>query len=246
MFNHFLLLQYLLYINPTIGLKSDLITPHCFVFDGGSTIRSCNRVCNYGTPDAEEIDHIKLFFGNKHFTWVVDSNDHQTLTALQKNDFHYKASFPAMILYLDSLSEISYPSQITVKEIQSTSNDLNAWLSIVAESFKVEYHELQKTIALFQQDAGNSVKLYCGSCQEKPVAACMLMLHNDTASLHWVCTLSDFRNKGIGLAITMQALLDAQHNGCIYAILLSSVLGKHVYERIGFQEYAHYDIYGNY
>ncbi len=40
--------------------------------------------------------------------------------------------------------------------------------------------------------------------------------------------------------MTHTILIDAKNNECIQAILLSSLLGKHVYERIGFKEYATY------
>lgn len=67
--------------------------------------------------------------------------------------------------------------------------------------------------------------------------------HEATISLHWISTLPEFRKQGFGSIITSKALLDAKVNGFTEAVLLSSALGKSVYEKLGFQEYASYKIF---
>ena len=43
------------------------------------------------------------------------------------------------------------------------------------------------------------------------------------------------RGRGIGGAITLRPLLDARDEGYRHAVLFSSAMGVHAYERIGFR-----------
>jgi hypothetical protein len=86
MYSTFVLLQYLLYLNPDIGLVGAYPTVHCQTFDSTSTIRPCNRVCHKELPSDFELEQIKLFFNNRPFSWAVDSRDTAFLVWAEKMD----------------------------------------------------------------------------------------------------------------------------------------------------------------
>jgi len=233
-------------MNPTIDLHYDLITQHCLVFKSESSIRSSNRVCHTNIPTDDEIQTIKSFFGETPFTWAVNITDAESITTLEKNSLKHIASFPAMHFNLNDFDHYSQEDTFVIKEINlNNDTDITTWISIPAQSFQIAQPELLKVIHLFKKRIPHALKLYIGYDQDKIVAAGMMILHKETATLHWICTLPEYRNKGLGSAMTHKALIDAKKNGCTQAILLSSVLGKHVYERIGFKEYATYAMYGN-
>lgn len=77
-----------------------------------------------------------------------------------------------------------------------------------------------------------------------PVATTMSVYNQDVVAVHWLGTLPEYRRRGIGYAITHKSLLDAYKQRCREAVLFGSVLGKSVYERIGFRVYAIYNTYG--
>jgi hypothetical protein len=245
MINTILLLHYLLYMHPTIGLTYDVTTKNCFVFKSGSTIRSCNRVCHTAIPTDNEVQEIIAFFAEIPFTWVVDATDDAGIAMLEKNNLQHKASFPAMLLDLNDLAVHSFEDTI-IKEIdQNDTVDVATWISIVARSFPVPESELLKVIQVFKERIPSALRLYIGYYQENAVTAAMMIQHQETVTLHWISTLPEYRNKGLGCAITHKALLDAKNVGCNRAVLMSSVLGKRIYESIGFREYATYIMYGN-
>ncbi len=62
--------------------------------------------------------------------------------------------------------------------------------------------------------------------------------------LHLVATLPAYRGKGLGYAVSQKPLIDAQQRGASHAILLASEMGKPVYQKIGFKEYALCNVYG--
>ena len=85
--------------------------------------------------------------------------------------------------------------------------------------------------------------LYIGYFQGIPAAVGMALNHGNIATLHWIGTLPEYRKKGLGTAITLKALHDLQAAGCTHALLLSSALGKPIYERMGFKQYMLYHMY---
>jgi GNAT superfamily N-acetyltransferase len=188
----------------------------------------------------------KIFFADVPFTWAIASSDHESIAVLEKNNMQHKGSFPAMMLDLDSLRSSSHEDEITIKKISLDNiEDVKKWILIVSQCFNAAEPELLKVIDLFKKQIPHSLKLYLGFYKENAVAASMVIQHQEIISLHWIGTLPEFRNRGLGFAITHKALLDAQDLGCKQAILLSSVLGKSLYEHIGFREYASYAMYGN-
>lgn len=231
-------------MNPSINLNFDLITENCFVFNNKSNLRSTNRVCNKATPIDQEIQTIKSFFGETPFTWVVDANDIESIKKLEQNNLQYKASYPAMSLNLSDLQAAEYPKEITIKTVDA--NDKHLWIGIISKSFNYPEHELSKVANLFsKQISSENLKMYLGYYNNQAAAACLVIKHEDIVTMHWVSTLPEMRNKGLGFAITIKALRDAKESGAREAILLSSVLGKPIYNRLGFQEYNLYKIYGN-
>lgn len=242
-----LLLQRLLYMSPEIGLNFNLSTQHCFVFNSRSTLRSCNRVCHNAIPVHSEIVEIKSFFRNMRFTWFVDAFDIESQKILEENNLHYKVSFPGMILNLNTIETRDYGDEIIITRIDVSSFELEEWLNIVSQSFNITKSELLKVITLFSHlIVPDFLRLYLGFYKKKSVAACMVIQHKELVSLHWISTLSDYRNNGLGCAVTHKALFDAKNIGCKQAVLLSSTLGRRIYEYLGFQEYALYKVYGNY
>jgi len=63
------------------------------------------------------------------------------------------------------------------------------------------------------------------------------------AGIYCVAVCSEYRNRGIGKAITMAPLLQAKKKGYEISILTSSELGFNVYSRIGFKECCKYGQY---
>lgn len=245
MISNLLLLQYLLYMNPAIGLNFDLITEHCFLFDGKSQIRACNRVCSQGIPASDEIAKIKTQFNGKPFTWAVDSNDLELAKTLEQNNFTYLLSFPAMIIDLDSIAIHESDDAITIKEISNDSEELKKWIEIAAASFERSAIELEKFITHFKQIIHpNHLKLYLAYYHGQAASTAIVVHHGTVASIHWVGTSKEFRKKGLCYAISHNALCQARLEGVQQTVLLSSVHGKKIYERLGFKEYAFYHMYG--
>jgi hypothetical protein len=231
-------------MNPEIGLPTDHKTEHCLVFNSGSLIRSCNRVCNESVPTDFEVTEIKSHFGTLPFTWAVDTTDNQTIAVLKHNNLHAVGSFPAMILDLRDIEPVDYGNEIAIKEITPESNERLKWIEIVSTSFNVSPSELTRLLDLFiAKLSPSALRLYVAYYNGQAAAASMALQHGQIIALHWIATIPEFRNKGLGFAVTHKPLVDSKANGDEQALLLASVMGKPVYDRIGFEQYAVYTMY---
>lgn len=63
-------------------------------------------------------------------------------------------------------------------------------------------------------------------------------MNNDIAGVHFVGTIENYRNKGIGAEITKKAFEFAISKGAKTGVLQASPMGKNMYKEIGFQEYS--------
>ncbi len=245
--NHLLALKGLLFMNFGEATFVDYATVHCAAVNTGSYIGRCNRVYNNAAITDQDIHDIKAYFGKTHFTWVVDSNDKKTLHALQANGLQHKASSPGMHLNLQALKENESTNRIIIKEI-SSEEDFLEWVSITATNYAYNKIELEKAVRfLVNRAPKGTLHLYLGYYENLPVASSMVAYHaNSIISVHLVGTLAEYRNKGIGRAMLYQPLMIARDQGYSSALLMSSAMGLPLALKLGFEEYTHFTIYGNY
>lgn len=193
MMDYFLLLQFIFYMNPNIGLNYSMTTKNCNIFKSGSSV--CNRVCNHGIPTSDEITIIKNYFGNTHFEWAVKATDSESISMLEKNNLHHLHSLRAAILNLNNLHATSYPNKVIIKKINLNSSDLKIASKIMTESYKVDENELFKVINLFKNKIPKYFNIYLGFYDNEPATAAIVIQHQDTVALNWVGTLPKFKKR---------------------------------------------------
>lgn len=74
---------------------------------------------------------------------------------------------------------------------------------------------------------------YWGNC---PAGAGMLFCHEGMGGIYNMCTLPEFRGRGVATAILAAALRDALALGCTHVGLTPTSMGRPLYERLGFRE----------
>jgi len=99
----------------------------------------------------------------------------------------------------------------------------------------LRFYELAESTLLANQSA---IWLYVGYLNGIPVATAELTVGGGVVGLYNITTLKAFRRRGIGRALTLQPLLDAQMQGHQVAILQAAKDGIGIYKRIGFQEFG--------
>lgn len=82
-----------------------------------------------------------------------------------------------------------------------------------------------------------------GRIHGDPVATASLFFAADVAGLYFACTHPDHRRHGIGTALTHEAMVVARECGYGVAVLGSSPMGHHIYQRMGFRDVCDVNVY---
>lgn len=151
---------------------------------------------------------------------------------LLENNFIPCYEQTGMAIYLDKIAELSN-NECELKVIESEA-DLFKWVDAVNEAFNINDDPELYLKLLYDDD----ITFYAGYVSGKIVATTMLFNSSDTAGIHQVGTLREYRGKGFGTALTQKAFYDAKLKGCRFGVLQASEMGKRVYSKVGLTEYC--------
>jgi GNAT superfamily N-acetyltransferase len=179
--------------------------------------------------------------------WIYPSGQSpKTRTILQDAGLRLIEKVPCMAVALnDSASEKQIPNNITISPVKDKS-DLLIWEDISFRGFEMPQRAREQYgafVSSFDLGGQASQKLFLAYFDGQPVATSLLFVHNNTAGIYYVSTLPAYRNKGLGLLITLAAMQAAKQSEFKNIILQSSKFGLNVYKRAGFKEYCHADVY---
>lgn len=94
------------------------------------------------------------------------------------------------------------------------------------------------TWARFNDSAAAGLRTYLASLAGRPVATVGAIHHDGDCEIWSVATEPEARGRGLSTALMRQALWDAREEGCETASLQATKLGRHVYERVGFEDFG--------
>jgi len=219
----------------------------------GVSITDFNWVWNekpLTNDNAKSIADIKEIYKklNLRFWWWIypSGQSPKTRAILQDAGLRLIEKVPCMAADLnDSASEKQIPNNITISPVKDK-NDLLIWEDISFHGFEMPQRAREQYDAFVSSfDLGGQApqKLFLAHWDDKPVATSLLFVHNNTAGIYYVSTLPAYRNKGLGLNVTLAAMQAAKKSGFRNVILQASTLGVNVYKHAGFKEYCHADVY---
>jgi N-acetylglutamate synthase len=84
------------------------------------------------------------------------------------------------------------------------------------------------------------VRGYVGFVKGVPVATSFGVAHRGVCGVFFVATLPPYRRRGIGAALTWQAIADGRRDGCRVAYLQATEMGLPVYSGMGFRKVTQY------
>jgi GNAT superfamily N-acetyltransferase len=219
----------------------------------GVSISDFNWVWNekpLTNDNAKSIADIKEIYKklNLRFWWWLypSGQSPKTKTILQNAGLRLIEKVPCMAADLnDSSLDKQIPNNITISPVKDK-NDLLIWEDLSFQGFEMPQRAREQYGAFVSSfDIGGQApqKLFLAYFDGKPVATSLLFVHNNTAGIYYVSTLPAYRNKGLGLLITLAAMQAAKESGFRNVILQATPLGAKVYKQAGFKEYCHADVY---
>jgi GNAT superfamily N-acetyltransferase len=145
---------------------------------------------------------------------------------------------PQMILDPLEGTPTSLPPGVTLSLAEDMETVRTLW-AVAAQSFGMPLEAfdplLKDDAALSRYLATPDLTNYLASVDGRPVATAIRFTSHRIAGIYTVCTLPEYRKRGIGGAITLRTAQDGAGEGCTISGLQSSTIGFPVYERIGYR-----------
>jgi len=146
-----------------------------------------------------------------------------------------------MACSLDSLpNQIAADPSTTMRSVRDHES-LLTWVDIYCHSHG--YNEIvtkawYELLSGLELTSGEPLQHYVGYLNGKPAVCASLFLGVGVAGLFNVTTFPEFRQRGLGGAITLYALIDAQKRGYRITVLGSSAMAHSLYSKFGFADYG--------
>jgi len=151
-----------------------------------------------------------------------------------------------MALDLDHLPEGITALQGLAVERVSDGEKLRTWVDIVARSFDLPDEMGSVLFDVYGRAGfGHEVpwRLFLGFLQGEPVGASQLYLEPEVAGIYHLATVPQARRRGVGTAMTLAALREAQTLELHTAVLRAAETAVGLYRELGFEEYCRFGRY---
>ncbi len=116
--------------------------------------------------------------------------------------------------------------------------ELEEWLAVVAEGFRMTKGSAQALARLFagrMSEPRSRVLYLAGYLRGRLAAAASVRFLPGSAGLGYVATRPEYRRRGLATALSLAALAEARRRGLETAVLHASKMGEPVYRRLGFR-----------
>ena len=165
---------------------------------------------------------------------------------LLAHGFVHRASFPGMVADLRALPEqISLPANARVERVRDE-RGLRDWARTCLIAFGDSLDIVEPAVEVFRTLAlgdGGEWRCYLARVDGEPASSAGVMMTGGVAGIYWVGTPTEYRRRGLGMAVTAAALRDAFSERYRIGCLTASQLGRPIYARLGFKDYAEFHTY---
>ena len=192
----------------------------------------------FGTFSEIGLAHARSFFQEKPFSCIIESNDTDYCELLRTNGYSHQTTMPEMTLSLDKYTP--QPLTDSPKKPHFTVVPVDNY-----HLFRLWCITLSKTIALPLPDIihyneplftlnNNGITLLLGFFDNEPAATAMVHVYENSCCISTMTVSPEWRRNGLGSAMTHACLQHAIDTKSKSALLLSTAMGRPLYEKIGF------------
>ena len=164
---------------------------------------------------------------------------------LEKNELKCDETESGMAILMDELNFVISCEKLEIKLVSNMEllRDFVTVYQKLIPNDATAIDEFYTKAAPFILQPDSALKLFVGFYEGIPAATSALFVQDDIAGIWDITTLSDFRRKGIGTDMTINALKYARDLcGCKIGVLTASADGEPVYRKIGFQKIKEFRI----
>lgn len=207
----------------------------------GSPLPVFNRILVLESPDNANLEAAVTWMAGHEVPFLVtviepvvetvgDSADEQDLT---------KTTQSVLGIVLSPLEDISPNETTATIEVVTDADELDDVITVFSEVFEVPQDSLQQVYpgSLLRDE---EFDVFIGRVDGRPVACGQLVQTDDVAGIYSIGVVEDYRRRGIGEAMTWEALRTGRESGCQIGVLQSTETAYPLYEQMGFETVTHY------
>lgn len=172
--------------------------------------------------------------------WIFDTNYAKKQQKALKN----KNLYPLKIwegMYFNSAKKNKNKPLDNFKVEKLKVNELDSFIKIINESV---FNKETLNKETFKSKIDNSdFNFFVGKYQNKIVSTCLIFDNNITNGLYFIATKKEFRAKGFGKSIVIEAINNQIKKGKENFVLHANKAGVSIYKNIGFKEYSKLSIF---
>lgn len=177
-------------------------------------------------------------FGAPFRWWLSPSVEPANLESmLQARGFRHVYDAGGMVAAMTDVP-FHQASPVSIREVTK----LHEWARVLMHVFQRPEHEADVWIRVYENPLPGwaSFAAYEGT---KVVATSSVLCAGELAGIYHVATMPEARGRGIGAAVTLEAMRYAFNRGATHAVLQSSDMGAGVYRSLGFRDVAPLRLY---
>lgn len=184
----------------------------------------------------ENIQETLLFFEGLSCEWTVNYESMEGFNLLRENGFTEGDQSFGMVLSLENFdSYIPRPDTIKVLPVTDESF-LKWWVNIGAITFRLPKQDFKNFFYPIFKLRGDNFRFNICFLEERVASISLLFLQGDLATISALATLPKFQNKGAGFYTLHESLSYAKQQGVKKVAVQSTLKGKSLYQKLGFEE----------
>jgi GNAT superfamily N-acetyltransferase len=198
-------------------------------------------------PD-ELVEQARDFFGarGRRFTvWTRAGveDDRELIAALERGGFQKVFAMPEMVLDRPP-DPCPPPAGVELRRV-SSARDAEAYWKVAAEAYVTNGFPPEVFEFYDKHDClwADGVAAFLALLDGRPASIAMTIVNHGVAGIYWVGTCQDARGQGLGAMATTAAVEAGFEAGCGLVSLQASLLGRPIYERMGFEAIFDYELY---
>lgn len=209
----------------------------------GAPYPMANNVFIFEPPSSDELEEAVSWMREQEVPFWVNVADDALPTiedfaddyGLQPRDMMLSGMLRPTLDELPTADSNAEISEVTTRD------DLEAYFTVFDEVFDIQ---LERELPEEVDDSGtNNRSSYIGRVDGRPVATGATVWIDDVANVAGMAVLEEFRGRGIGTTICIEALQAAREAGCELATLESSPMAVSLYESLGFETHVNYHLF---
>ena len=186
----------------------------------------------WGIPTENNIEQIKLFFGEHEYYWILTTEQKDRLIPQNSIVFPSPTAFPEMVLEIDLYHKPVLSPNIDVI-MASTDSELQLWTDTAIATFGFNETGFKEFFYPLIKVAKCAPFLIFYN--NEPVATSLAYCGKNIMGIYAMSTKPDFRRKGLGSAAVHACITLAIRKNIKHAILYASELGQPLYNKLGFK-----------